>query len=444
MKYSTEQFFVSLLILLGFLFISYLLKRTVLKSIIMPPSLIAGFLALLIGPGAFGPGISNLLQPLITLPDGLIPQWMVSIWKQMPAYWITVVFAGLFLGKEIPGIAMVWKQSMPNLLYGYILAIGQYVIGLALAILLIRPLFDGNVLSGALIAIGFQGGHGTVAGLQSTFANLGFDDGFDLGLGIATIGLLSAIIFGATMSNIARPGKEEMKMDDFEPPSTKDEASLPFQLALLGLTILLGWVLLTFLQWAENTLVNSDAFEIMAYVPLFPLAMIAGLIIQKIILRLSFQNHVSREKINNLTNLALDLLIISALGSLSLKVLADNWQILAILALGGIAYNALIYFTISKKVFGRSWRLQGLGELGQSMGTTAIGLILLHRAGKNSGRYIDSFSYKQPLYEPIVGGGLVTALSLPIMHQFGPYYFLGAAALLTCALVVASYFLKLN
>jgi ESS family glutamate:Na+ symporter len=159
---------------------------------------------------------------------------------------------------------------------------------------------------------------------------------FDIGLGIATIGLLSAIIFGATMSNIARPGKEEMKMDDFEPPSTKDEASLPFQLALLGVTILLGWAMLAFLQWAENTLVNPDAFEIMAYVPLFPLAMIAGLIIQKIILRLSLQNHVSREKINNLTNLALDLLIISALGSLSIKVLADNWQILAILALGGI------------------------------------------------------------------------------------------------------------
>jgi ESS family glutamate:Na+ symporter len=76
------------------------------------------------------------------------------------------------------GMAMVWKQSLPNLLYGYILAIGQYLIGLLLAVLLIKPLFDANVLSGALIAIGFQGGHGTVAGLQSTFANLGFEDGF--------------------------------------------------------------------------------------------------------------------------------------------------------------------------------------------------------------------------------------------------------------------------
>jgi ESS family glutamate:Na+ symporter len=84
--------------LLGFLFISYILKRTALKSIIMPPSLIAGFLALLVGPGAFGPGISNLLEPLITLPDGLIPPWMAGIWKQMPGYWITVVFAGFVFG----------------------------------------------------------------------------------------------------------------------------------------------------------------------------------------------------------------------------------------------------------------------------------------------------------------------------------------------------------
>jgi ESS family glutamate:Na+ symporter len=121
-----------------------------------------------------------------------------------------------------------------------------------IALLFIEPLLQGNVLSGALIAIGFQGGHGTVAGLQQTFTSMDFENGFDLGLGIATIGLLSAIVFGAIMSNTSTNGKEEMQMDDFEPPSTKDEASLPFQLGLLGLTVLLGWAILSSLQWVEK------------------------------------------------------------------------------------------------------------------------------------------------------------------------------------------------
>jgi ESS family glutamate:Na+ symporter len=177
----------------------------------------------------------------------------------------------------------------------------------------------------------------------------------------------------------------------------------------------------------------------MMYVPLFPLAMIAGLIIQKIVMRLSLHNHVSRVKISNLSNIALDLLIISALGSLSLKTLTQNWEILVVLALGGVLYNTMTYFIMSRKIFGRSWRIQGLGELGQSMGTTAIGLLLLKRAGKSAEKYIDSFSYKQPLYEPIVGGGFVTALSLPIINQFGPWYFLGFMTISTFLLLERVY-----
>jgi len=437
-RFTTEQFFISLLILLVFFFFSYVLKRVLLRSIILPPSLIAGFLALIIGPEALGPYISRFLHPLIQLPEGLLPRWVTTIWKEMPSYWITVVFAALFLGKEIPGISKVLKKSLPNLAYGYTLAIGQYAVGMILALLLIGPLFEGNVLSGALIAIGFQGGHGTVAGLQQTFTSMDFENGFDLGLGIATIGLLSAIVFGAIMSNTSKNGNEEMQMDDFKPPATKDEASFPFQLGLLGLTVLLGWAILSSLQWVEKVLAGTSDFKMMMYVPLFPLAMIAGLIIQKIVMRLSLHHHVSRVKISNLSNIALDLLIISALGSLSLKTLTQNWEILVVLALGGVLYNTMTYFIMSRKIFGRSWRIQGLGELGQSMGTTAIGLLLLKRAGKSAEKYIDSFSYKQPLYEPIVGGGFVTALSLPIINQFGPWYFLGFMTISTFLLFGAS------
>lgn len=45
---------------------------------------------------------------------------------------------------------------MPNLCFGYTLALGQYIVGLLMSILLLKPIFDIDAVSGALIAIGFR------------------------------------------------------------------------------------------------------------------------------------------------------------------------------------------------------------------------------------------------------------------------------------------------
>ena len=81
-------------------------------------------------------------------------------------------------------------------------------------------------------------------------------------------------------------------------------------------------------------------------------------------------------------------------------------------------------------LFGRDWKIRGLGELGQSMGTTAICLILIKGKGRRSEAITRSFSYKQPFYEPIVGGGLITGLALPLIARFGPWPFLAGIVML--------------
>jgi glutamate:Na+ symporter, ESS family len=48
-----------------------------------------------------------------------------------------------------------------------------------------------NPIAGALIEIGFEGGHGTAAGLAGTFETFGFAEGADLALGLATVGLVA-------------------------------------------------------------------------------------------------------------------------------------------------------------------------------------------------------------------------------------------------------------
>lgn len=448
-KFAVSTFFESLLLLALFLFLGHGIKSLFLKKYIIPSSLIGGFLALLLGPDLLGGVIGNLSFLSDAVPKGMIPAPVVKIWKEIPGYLITVVFAGLFLGREIPGLRKILKNSMPNLGFGYSLALGQYVVGLSVAALLIKPLFDVDAISGALIAIGFQGGHGTVAGLQSTFNDLNFPDGFDLGLGIATIGLVAAILFGTVMSNVQRNNNDddhEMKMSDNGDDKSMSikKVSFPQQIAILSITIILGWLILQASGWAETLLFSNTESKIVKYIPLFPVAMIAGLLVQLTAEKAGISFYISRKHINFISNTALDFLIIAALGSLSLQTLKNNWEVLLILGGTGVAYNVAIYFVLARHFFGRHWKYRALGELGQSMGTTAIGLILIKRAGTNADDYIRSFSYKQPLYEPIVGGGLVTGMALPLIRSIGPWWFAGIMLVALLSVWVGFYFYQKN
>ena len=65
------------------------------------------------------------------------------------------------------------------------------------------------------------------------------------------------------------------------------------------------------------------------------------------------------------------------------------------------------------------------------MGMTVTGLLLLRIADQNGEtKALESFSYKQLLFEPIVGGGIFTSLSLPLIHNLGIYAFLGIVTIL--------------
>lgn len=430
-------FFKSLLLLALFLILGNLIKYTLLKGLIVPSSLIAGVLALVLGPQLLGQHIDLSLQDT----NLWIDEAVVDIWKELPGYLIVVVFAGLFLGKEIPTIKQSLNRSLPNLSFGYSIAIGQYVVGMITALLVLAPLFNTDAVAGALIAVGFQGGHGTVAGLQSTFENIDFAKGMDLGLGIATIGLISAIVLGTLMSNRAGGGDQELEISHDDRVKVKDN---PFALhfAILGSVIILAWLILSGLQVAEKTLFSDSSVKILEYMPLFPIAMMVGLVVQIALNKSGMGSLISHYQVNQLSNLSLDLLIIAALGALNLSVLAKYWQSILILGAVGVMYSSAIYFFFGSWFFQKDWKVRGIGELGQSMGTTAVGLLMLKQATSSPNEHIRPFSYKQPLYEPVVGGGIVTALALPAIANFGPWVFTVIMSVILISVVVSFAFYK--
>ncbi len=74
------------------------------------------------------------------------------------------------------------------------------------------------------------------------------------------------------------------------------------------------------------------------------------------------------------------------------------------------------------------------------MGTTAIGLLLIKRTGPNS--WVRSFSYKQPAYEPLVGGGLITGLAAPLASGLGVAVSIGLFASLWFAAMGAAWWIS--
>lgn len=443
MTLSVGELFIALVIIALVLLVSNALRLWLpwLRRLFLPSSVIGGLLLLLLGPDVIG----RFMPTLFADSPGLFPAYVQESWSALPGLLINVVFAALFIGTAIPGLRAIWLRAGPQVVVGQTMAWGQYVVGLSLALLVLVPIFNMNPMVGALIEIGFEGGHGTAAGMADTFSELGFEEGADLALGLATIGIVSGILIGTVLINIAarrgvvklegeqedpdelmrhddRPSTEEFsefKKDLMQEAGTTDPLSL--HIGLVGIAIVIGWLLLTALQWIEQmTWARNDGLEILAHVPLFPIAMIGGVIVQLFIMRFNLERHVSTRTMSRIAGTALDFTIVAALATLSLTTLGDYFLPFLLLALAGIGWSLFVLIVIAPRVIPENWFERGIGDFGQSMGVTVTGLLLMKMADpKNKSGALESFGYKQLMFEPVVGGGLFTAAALPLIAQFG-------------------------
>lgn len=451
---SPDVIGLSLLVLGVLLLVAKLIRirSRIAQKLFLPSSIIGGFLALLIGPEVIGAVAEAIGGEDAPLTGGLWPAEFLDVWASLPGLLISVVFATLFLGERIPKVKEAAELAGPQLALGVTMASGQYVIGLLLAVLLLVPFLGQDPMVGALIEVGFEGGHGTAAGLGTTFADLGFPEGQDLALGLATVGVVSGVVVGIALINWGvRTGRAQVLEDDAktslaeqrglyereerEPAAlmtvrTASVEPLAIHFAIVAVAILVGVGLLEALQALEAVL-WADTVELFAFVPLFPLAMIGGVVVQKLVDRFDRTGIVDRRMMLRIQGIALDLLIISALATLSIQAIADNWVTFLVLAVAGLAWNVGVFVFLARRMIPRFWFERGIGDLGQSLGVTATGLILIRVADPNAATpAMEAFGYKQLAFEPFFGGGLVTAASLPLIAQFGPIPLLIAMAVL--------------
>jgi len=424
---------------------------SVLKALYIPSSIVAGVLALALGSEILG-RIVNDASPVANL--GIFSEPIQTVWKQSPGVFINVVFAALFLGETIPSPRSIWQKAAPQVAFGQILAWGQYVVGMLVTIAVLVPVFKLSPMAGALIEVAFEGGHGTAAGMADTFTNLGFPEGGDLALGLATVGIVSGIMCGIILANwgrrkgyVAAHLKAQAQALDTGEATIEPQAGyahrvehpdtiaararlnrdllidpISINVGFVGLAIVIGWVLLSLLGRLEALTWGRTGLEIAAYVPLFPMALIGGIVLQIILVRLRLDPLIERPLMERIAGIALDATIATALASLSLTAIGANLAPFLILSIVGIVWNVFGFIVLAPRILPSYWFERGICDLGQSMGVTATGILLLRMVDpENESGAFESFAYKQLLFEPIVGGGLFTAAAPALIDRFGPW-----------------------
>ena len=280
------------------------------------------------------------------------------------------------------------------------------------------------------------------------FDELGFSEMKDYALAAATGGIMGAIIVGMGLVNWAiRKGYVEKKSSpkfDAEdwtgiiPEAHRPSAgkltvssdvieSLSLHLVFVGAAILLGWLMKQGLLHLVQFLPEKGA-KIFSSFPLFPLCMLGGVIVQWFADRFDPHEHMDHNLMLRIQNCALDFLVVAAIATIRIDVIAKGWIPLVILIFAGIAWNVLMLTVFARRAFKDAWFERGIAEMGQSMGVTATGLLLLRVVDPDyETEAAEAFAAKQLLHEPFMGGGLWTSTAIPLLALWGGWPILGIA-----------------
>lgn len=358
--------------LLGFLMIIGQFLRAkvkVFQSLLMPASLIGGFIGLALGPSGFG---------------------ILPFSNQLSSYagvLIAIVFACTPIGdksltkEDIKGVGGFFYQNTGILIL-------QYAVGMILSLGILNKFWDLHDSFGLVLATGFYGGHGTAAAVGEMFKDYGYSEFFDLGNTSATVGLVGGIIVGMFLINwgtrknytnyVSSPKDlpEEIKKGlipiDKQKYSGKITISnmsldpLIFHLSLALVAAYLGRITSKFIQSKINWL----------SIPVFVLALVFGYVIQGILKSTNTSQYIDRPTMQRISGSATDLLVISAVSSLNLGVIQANLAPLAITFLIGFVINVLWFLRVSKYASSRDWFERGIMNFGRSNGVVATGVLL--------------------------------------------------------------------
>lgn len=377
-------------------------------------------------------------------------QQITSELRTWPGWLISVIFAGLLLERPAKSLRQSLKLVARQGIVVWIIIVGEITVGLIATWLLIRPMYPDLEVPGSfgqLIETGFAGGHGTAAAMGRVFEkSLEFPDGYDLGFFFATAGLIYGVISGIVLVNLAvrrgwtSSGKAQVhrlsgleSRTDPQPMAlgrVRSEVIDPFvfQCLILGLAFAVGiglqWAFMAAISTALDFLSLSkeavaETIKHVANLPLFMFTLMGGLLVREFMSLLKLGDLIDAQSIHRIIGGAMEYLIVAAIASMKLAVLAEYFGPVVILLGLGFVWTGFCLLVVARRLLPKSyWFELGILNYGMSTGTTAQGMMLLRIVDKDldSGAAED-YALAAPLSAPFIGGGVITLVLLPWLLQ---------------------------
>ena len=420
---------ISLLLLLGKLM---RVKIKFIQKLFIPPSLLAGFIGLALGPHGFD---------------------VLPISNQTGTYagiLIAFIFGALPLtSQKTKGnqeIGAMWVYSQAGMLL-------QWAFGGLLGLLVLSQFWPLSPAFGITMPSGYCGGHGTAAAIGQAFGQLGQDEILTLAMTAATFGIVASVILGLIFVKWGTKNKHTAYLADYKDlpselrtgllPQEKRESmgestcssisidSLTFNLAIISAIALGGYGI------SKLAVYYMPGFEL----PVFSCAFVAGIIIKKMLDKTRASESICPQTVGHISGAMTDYLVAFGIASIKLSVVLEYIVPLAILLLSGLAVTLIYVFFMGRKLMKECWFEKALFTWGWFTGTMAMGIALLRVVDpKMKSRCMDSYALAYLFIAP-VEIALITFAPVAFVNGYGLVF---ASICLVAALGVLSvaYFKK--
>ena len=379
------------------------------QKYLIPSSLIAGFLGLLLGP--------ELLKVLDFQTDRM-------------GLYLYHILAILFI---CIGLQKTKKEKSRGALHVGFLFVMSYLVQISIGIgsmLFIAYLFDPDIVPaiGMLLPLGFGMGPGLAYSIGYSWEiEYGVAGAGSIGLTISAVGFLIAYFAGMTLVNRGiRRGKSTLLaspkelntstltgvLTDQSPPSAgslrfhgSSIEPLTFHLGLVGLLYLLTYFVTLGLDMLLRSVgVNEQVAILWAFHFLIAnlLAVATSRFLQK-----EGQDHLIDPGLNQrLTGLFTDYLIVAAIMAISLRVAWDFAGPILLMCILGALVTGFMLKTLTYRVFDQHPFERFMGVFGEMTGTLASGLALVR---------VTDPEFKTPIAQDLgLGSGMAFILGFPL------------------------------
>lgn len=403
-----------LAVLLLFVLLGVVLLRVCkpLKQLYLPAGLIGGVIALILGPQVLG---------IIDVP---------STWSGMATPMINVVLTTTIFGTIINKEKLKKYTGAIDLLV--LTYFGQMFLGTLVGVGLSKVWTGMPKAWGLMSIFTYWGGHGAATTAGTVFEDMGNEGMLSLGIIMATLGLIVAMLAGMIWVNIgARRGwstngkgkqnqeeapvllkKEDRKSLGLATVSSDVVNGMALQLAIVLLCMFLGKFIFTSLA----KIPVEPVANVMGKIPALLYGIVGAIIVWGVMRKTHTDEYADLATIKNIGGVALEICVCSATATLNLKLFADYLAPILIHMVCIIALMSFICMVIVPHWLKKDWFELALMAFGQGHGSTPSGLALARCVDPDSKTYAwEAFGVALGITTPITS--TLAAVFPPVAMQ---------------------------